>query len=169
VVIFAPHTSNWDFVNMLSAIFSLGLKPNWLGKKELFFWPVKYLFVGLGGIPVNRGTNLRLVDQTAEALKHQERAILGIAPEGTSSKSQYWKSGFYHIAEQAEIPINFAYLDYTNKIAGVQEGFMPSGDVEADMEIIRAFFAQYGQNGKYPENIGEIILKPRHKQLHGAD
>ena len=169
VIIFAPHTSNWDFVYMLPAVFALGLKPNWLGKKELFFWPVKYFFLILGGIPVDRNASLRMVDQTAEALKERQQAILGIAPEGTRSKSKYWKSGFYHIAEKAGVPVNFCYLDYAQKVAGVQEGFLPSGDVEADMEIVRTFFAQKGQHGKYPENIGEIILKPRPKQIEGTD
>jgi 1-acyl-sn-glycerol-3-phosphate acyltransferase len=169
VVIFAPHTSNWDFVYIMCTMYALGCKPNWLGKKEMFFWPAKYLFMGLGGIPVDRNGSLKLVDQTAQAITDREQAILGIAPEGTRSKSKYWKSGFYHIAEKAGVPVNFAYLDYAHKTGGVQEGFVPSGDVEADMEIVREFFAEKGQNGKYPENIGEITLKPRPKQLQGTD
>lgn len=161
VIIFAPHTTNWDFVHIVFGIFYLGVKPNYLAKEELFFWPAKYFFFWTGGIPVDRRKNKNIVEATARAIQESEKIVIGIAPEATRGKSKYWRSGFYHIANIAHVPIHFAYVDYEQKIAGVAEGIIPSGDIDADMEKIRAFYKDKIRKGKYPENISEIAFKPK--------
>ena len=158
IIIIAPHTTNWDFIYMLMAAYALDLHPNWMGKKELFWGPLGWFFRSLGGIAVDRKKKSNVVEQTAEAIKQRDEIVLGLAPEGTRSKASYWRSGFYHIARLAEVPVAFAYLDYPSKTAGIVPGFTPSGDMDADMEIIRNFYQD--KLGKYPENIGEIRFKP---------
>jgi 1-acyl-sn-glycerol-3-phosphate acyltransferase len=158
VVVYAPHTSNWDFLYMLMAAYALGLHPNWMGKKELFWGPLGWLFRNLGGISVDRKKKTNVVEQTAQVFRERQSIILGIAPEATRSKAHYWRSGFYHIARQAGVSVHFAYLDYPNKTAGIAPGFVPSGDMDADMEIIREFFQD--KIGKYPDGMGEIRFKP---------
>ena len=158
VLIFAPHTSNWDFFYMLMAAYGIRLVPNWLGKKELFWGPLGWLSRGLGGIPVDRSKKLNSVEQHAAALKSSQRMVLGIAPEATRSKVDYWRSGFYHIARLAEVPIHFAYIDYPSKTAGFVKGIVPSGDMEADMDLIRNVYQD--KRGKFPEEIGKIQFKP---------
>jgi 1-acyl-sn-glycerol-3-phosphate acyltransferase len=158
VLIFAPHTTNWDFVHMLMAAYSVKIVPNWMGKKELFWGPLGWIFRKMGGIAVDRSKNLNTVEQNAAALRDSEKMILGIAPEATRSKVDYWRSGFYHIARLAEVPIHFAYIDYPTKTAGFVGGIVPSGNMAADMELIRAVYA--GKRGKYPDEIGPIRFKP---------
>jgi 1-acyl-sn-glycerol-3-phosphate acyltransferase len=159
VVVYAPHTSNWDFVYMLAAAYALDLHPNWMGKKELFWGPMNWIFKKLGGISVDRSTKSNVVEQTAEAIRAGEGIILGIAPEATRSKASYWRSGFYHIARLAGVPVHFAYLDYPSKTAGIAPGFTPSGDPDADMPIIQKFYQD--KMGKYPQEMGEIRFKPK--------
>ncbi|MEN8241149.1 MAG: 1-acyl-sn-glycerol-3-phosphate acyltransferase [Chloroflexota bacterium] len=158
VAIFAPHTTNWDFFYMLMAVYSVGIIPNWIGKKALFWGPLGWISRGLGGIPVDRSQRLNAVEQNAAAMKASDHMILGIAPEATRSKANYWRSGFYHIARLAEVPIHFAYIDFPSKTAGLVAGFYPSGDMQADLELIRKVFQ--GKQGKYPEKMGEIQFKP---------
>lgn len=158
VIIFAPHTSNWDFVYAMSAILSRGYKPNYLGKKSLFWGPLGWFMRWMGGIPVNRGRSYNMVEQTVRAIQASETMMLGIAPEGTRSHSGYWRSGFYHIAHQANVPIVFFSLDYRKKLARFGEGILPSGDIQADMEKIRPFFE--GVQGKFPNQMGEIRFRP---------
>jgi 1-acyl-sn-glycerol-3-phosphate acyltransferase len=110
----------------------------------------------LGGIPVNRRESTRLVDQIAAKFQEYDELIIGIAPEGTRSKVSHWKTGFYYIAMEANVPIAMACLDYGNKIVGVGPSFIPSGDLKADFEIIRAFYT--GIVGKNPKKQGDIVL-----------
>lgn len=158
VIILAPHTSNWDGLLILPAAFALGLKLNFLGKKELFTWPIGGFMRSLGGIPVDRHARIDLVGQIVDEVAERDQVVIGIAPEGTRSLTKYWKSGFYYIAEQANIPLGFAYLDYDRKCAGFDEGITISGDVEADLALIRQFFSK--AKPKYPEKAGEIAFKP---------
>lgn len=161
ILLFFPHTSNWDFIFLILSLYTLGIKPNWMGKKELFFWPAKYIFTTLGGISVDRSHSISTVKATLQMFEDRDQILLGIAPEGTRRKSEYWKSGFYHIAKAANVPINFCYLNYKDKIGGVQEGFVPTGDIDKDMEKIRNFFTDFIPNAKYPNEVGEIKLKPK--------
>lgn len=159
VIILAPHTSNWDGLLILPAAFALGLKFNFLGKKQLFFWPIGGLVRWLGGISVDRHASKDTVGQIVDEIEDRDQVIIGIAPEGTRSLTKYWKSGFYHIAQQSKLPLCFAYLDYERKRAGFDEGMLVSGDVEADLKIIRRFFSNV--KAKNPQNVGNVAFKPR--------
>jgi len=151
VLIGAPHTSNWDFGIMLLLMAADQLPIRFMGKDTLFRGPLGPLMRSLGGIPVNRRERTNLVDQVAAIFEEYDDLIIGIAPEGTRSKTKHWKTGFY--------PIAMAYLDYGNKIIGVGPNFMPSGDLKADFEIIREFYT--GVVGKNPKKQGEIVLSER--------
>ena len=159
VVVFAPHTSNWDFPFILATLYSLGIKSYWFGKKELFRWPVGSLFKWLGGIPVVRSSRENMVQKTVEIIQSRDEIIIGVAPEGTRSNSKYWRTGFYHIAHQAQIPIAFAFLDYRRKVGGVGPTIYPTGNIEKDMKIIRQFYS--GITAKFPHQMGEITFKPQ--------
>jgi 1-acyl-sn-glycerol-3-phosphate acyltransferase len=159
VLIGAPHTSNWDFGILLLLIAADQLPIRFMGKDSLFRGPLGLLMRSLGGIPVNRRERTKLVDQIVAKFEEYDDFIIGIAPEGTRSKTKHWKTGFYYIALKAKVPIAMAYLDYGNKIIGVGPNFMPSGDLEADFEIIRDFYT--GVVGKNPKKQGEIILAKR--------
>jgi len=156
VLIGAPHTSNWDFGLMLLLMAAEQLPIRFMGKDSLFRGPLGPLMHSLGGIPVNRRERTRLVDQIAAKFEEYDDLIIGIAPEGTRSKTSHWRTGFYYIALKARVPIAMAYLDYGNKIIGVGSNFMPCGDLKADFEIIRKFYT--GIVGKNPNKQGEIVL-----------
>jgi 1-acyl-sn-glycerol-3-phosphate acyltransferase len=149
VVIAAPHTSNWDLPVLLSLAFALRTKASWLGKHTLFRLPFGFLFKWMGGIPVYRSASHNMVAQSVEMFRNSERLILAIPPEGTRSKVSHWKTGFYYIALGAEIPIAMAFIDYKRKVSGVGPTLFPTGDIEADMEIIRNFYATV--TAKYPD------------------
>jgi 1-acyl-sn-glycerol-3-phosphate acyltransferase len=159
VAIFAPHTSNWDFPYMMSIIFVLGIRAHWFGKRELFRGPLAPILRWMGGIPIDRSARGNMVDQMAAVLDAHDELVIGVAPEGTRSQTPYWKSGFYHMAHKAKVPIAFAYLDYARKLGGMVPGFKPSGNIENDMELIREFFS--GVQARYPEAVGAIALKPQ--------
>jgi 1-acyl-sn-glycerol-3-phosphate acyltransferase len=142
----------------VSGAVALGFLPNWLGKAELFSGFKGRILRRLGGIPINRGQRQAVVAQTIREFNHRESMVLFVAPEGTRKGTQYWRSGFYYIALGAEVPIVQGLLDYKNKRVGVGQHLMPSGDIEADLEILRGFFAD--TSPKYPENAAEIRLAP---------
>jgi len=157
VLIAAPHTSNWDFPLGLLAKFSLKLKLNFLGKGSLFKAPFGWFFRALGGIPVYRKQKLNMVDQMVQQFNQRDHMILAMSPEGTRSYLEHWKSGFYHIAHKAGVPIAMGTLDFGNKVVKLGHAFMPSGNIHEDMKIIRDFFAQV--KGKIPSKQGPIKVK----------
>ena len=159
VMLLAPHTSNWDFLFILAILYVLGIKFFWFGKKEIFRWPVGGFFKWLGGIPVDRSLRQNTVQQIVEIIQAREQIIIGVSPEGTRSNAKYWKTGFYYIACQAQIPIVFAFLDYGRKIGGLGPILDPTGNIEVDMETIRHFYS--GITAKYPDSFGNIVIKPR--------
>jgi 1-acyl-sn-glycerol-3-phosphate acyltransferase len=148
VWIAAPHTSNWDLPYTLMVVFALDLKVYWMGKEQLFRPPFRGLMMWLGGIPVDRAKANNLVAASVETLKNAEGPMqLIVPPEGTRSKARYWKTGFYYIAVGAQVPIVMAYMDYEKKISGLGPVFQPTGDIEADMASIKAFYAPFkGRN-----------------------
>jgi len=148
VICVAPHTSNWDFVIGMLFCKSIGGKPHFLIKKSWFFFPVKYLLKAIGGFPVNRKKKTSLTEQMAEEFEKRTYFQLAIAPEGTRKKNPVWKSGFYYIAWKAQVPIALAYLDYAKKIIGIIENFIPSGDVQGDIEKIKQLYKNI--SGKHP-------------------
>jgi len=149
VVIVAPHTSNWDFLIGILAVFTLGIRAHWIGKHTIFVPPFNILMKWLGGIPVNRSVPNSLVQTTTEQFRLNDRFLIGIAPEGTRKKVDTWKKGFYRIASGAKVPICCATIDYRKRSIGFGPSFMPSGNYEEDLEIVRSFYAQ--TTGRYPE------------------
>jgi 1-acyl-sn-glycerol-3-phosphate acyltransferase len=148
VLIAAPHTSNWDLPYTLMVAFALQLNIYWMGKSQIFRWPFGGLMRWLGGISVDREQASNLVAASAAALSAADGPVqLVVPPEGTRSKTRYWKTGFYWIAHTAKVPIVMAYMDYPRKLSGLGPVFMPTGDVDADMAAIKAYYSQYkGKN-----------------------
>ncbi len=148
VMIAAPHTSNWDLPYMLMVAFILRLNVYWMGKSSIFSPPFGAIMKWLGGIPVNREQSTNMVATSAAALTSATGAMqLVVPPEGTRSKTRYWRTGFYYIALGAGVPIVMAYMDYEKKLTGLGPTLYPSGDLEADMKIIKAFYAPFkGKN-----------------------
>ncbi len=150
VWIAAPHTSNWDLPYTLMVVFALNLKVYWMGKEQLFRPPFRGFMMWLGGIPVQREKASNLVAASIDALQQAQGPMqLIVPPEGTRSKVRYWKTGFYYIALGAQVPIVMAYMDYEKKISGLGPAVVPSGDIEADMVAIKAFYAPFkGRNAQ---------------------
>lgn len=148
VLIAAPHTSNWDLPFTLMTAFVLRLNIYWMGKEQIFKPPFRGVMMWLGGIPVRRETSNNLVAASAQAIQAADGPVqLIVPPEGTRSGTRVWKTGFYYIALQAQVPIVLAYMDYEKKIAGLGPVFQPTGDIEADMLAIKAFYAPFkGRN-----------------------
>ena len=149
VICVAPHTSNWDFIIGMIFYKSIDGDPHFLMKKSWFFFPLNYVFKALGGIPVDRGKNTSLTGQMADEFHKRNHFQLAIAPEGTRQSNPNWKTGFYYIALEAQVPIILAYLDYAKKTIGIFESFMPTGNAEEDIDKIKSFYANI--QGKKPE------------------
>ena len=159
IVIASPHTTNWDLAFMLAVAWDVGFEVKWIGKHTLFAGPMGPLMRWLGGLPIDRRKRANQVDQAAAAVRGADKIMLAIAPEGTRSFSPHWKSGFYHIASTANVPILLGFLDYDRKIAGFGPLLQPSGDVDADFGTLRAFYGPL--KGKFPQNSGPIGLAPK--------
>ena len=144
VIIVAPHTSGWDFVYGAGAKLLLKLDAKYLAKKELFKFPLKKMFLDLGGVPVDRSKHQGLTEAMIEYINSNEAAQVVFPPEATRKRTSKWKTGFYYAALGAKVPIVMAYIDYKRKEAGLGEWFMPSGDIKKDFEIIKKFYANIG-------------------------
>jgi 1-acyl-sn-glycerol-3-phosphate acyltransferase len=140
VLIGAPHTSNWDFLLFLGVIFSLRANVHFMGKAELFRWPIGGFFRYCGGVPVDRNKSTGLVEQMVTVCKESENFILVIAPEGTRHQVAEWKKGFYHIAKNAGIPIVMAVVDGKHKTVHLGQVFHPTEDMDADLKTIKGVF-----------------------------
>ena len=149
IICLAPHTSNWDFI--IGHLYSIaeGLTSNFLMKKEWFFWPLGILFRRLGGIPVHRQKHSSMTDNLAETAKKEKIFRLTITPEGTRKRNADWKKGFYFIALKAGIPILLYALDYEKRKIVCTRNFIPTGDVDKDMEEIKQYYKDF--KGKKPE------------------
>jgi 1-acyl-sn-glycerol-3-phosphate acyltransferase len=150
VLIAAPHTSNWDFVFFLLIIFKLRLPVYWMGKRSMFRWPFQELLKRLGGIPVDRLEKNNVVNTMTKAFEASEKLILTIAPSGTRTTGRSWKTGFYHIAREAKVPIVCGFLDYDKKIGGIGPVFTVTGDIDADIAAIKSSYSDI--SGRYPES-----------------
>ncbi|MDR2470364.1 MAG: 1-acyl-sn-glycerol-3-phosphate acyltransferase [Tannerella sp.] len=149
VVCLAPHTSNFDF--FIGQLFStaVGLRTNFLIKKEWFFPPLGFLFHILGGIPVNRRKNMSRTEQLAKEFRRRKSFWLVVTPDGTRKKVDEWRRGFYYIALKAQVPIQMAYIDYGRKELGIGNTFYPTGNVDADIHVIRSYYR--GMRGRHRE------------------
>ncbi len=139
VIAGAPHTSNWDFVFFTGATHEMGIRPNFMGKHTLFKWPMKRFMQDMGGIPVNRSIRANYVEQVAAEFARRDELALVVAAEGTRSSNGEWKSGFYHIAEAAGVPIVPCWVCNTTKRLGFGPALAPSGDYPADLASLAAF------------------------------
>ena len=156
IICLAPHTSNWDFFMGQLYNCAEGLTANFLMKKEWFFWPLGVLFRHLGGIPVHRQKHTSMTDTLAQTAISSPSFRLCITPEGTRSRVDEWKRGFYFIAQKAQLPILLYGLDYEQRKIVCTKTIIPSGDVDSDMREIRRYFKDF--KGKHPENfsVGDI-------------
>ena len=140
VLVGAPHTSNWDFILMLLAVFIWRIEVRWMGKDSIFKPPFAGLMIWLGGISIDRSKAHNTVEQMVEHYRQQDELVVLIPPEGTRSKVERWKTGFYHIAVQAEVPIVLGYIDASTKTVGLGPLFSPTGNIESDLPAIQQFY-----------------------------
>ena len=147
VLIAVPHTSNWDFPISLSMAFVYGFDMHWMGKDSLFKSWRGPIMKWMGGIPINRSSANNVVAQTIDAFNRHDKLVIAVPPEGTRSRVDAWKTGFYYIALGAGIPIALAFLDYKTKRGGFLSTFHPTGDAEGDIAEIRSRYV--GISGKY--------------------
>lgn len=151
VIIAAPHTSNWDFVMAMAIKWGYGLDFRWIGKHTLFRGPFGPVMRLMGGIPINRELHQGLVARAIDLFRSEPRLMLAITPEGTRSRVQRWKTGFYHIATGAEVPIVCAYIDYPGRMVQFSRPFVPTGDMEGDLCRLKKSYEPYRRTGKRPE------------------
>jgi len=156
VLIAAPHTSNWDFPMMLIYSNAFGIKIKWMGKDTIFVGPFGYILKILGGIPIVREKNTNLVKQMIELFARSEKLMLVVPAEGSRGLKKNWKSGFYHIAHGADVPVLPTFLDYGKKRGGFGIPIRLTGELKVDMDKIRSFYKPY--LGKYPNLSGPIKL-----------
>ena len=156
-MIAAPHTSNWDFFYARAAFFLLGIPVKTTIKKEAMFFPLNLVLKFFGVIPVDRNKKSgglskksSMVDAMVELFEERSELVIMITPEGTRKYVPRWKTGFYHVARKANVPIILGYLDYKKKHAGIGPIIYPSGDFEKDLETIMDFYR--GVTAKYPDN-----------------
>ena len=158
VMIAAPHTSNWDLVIMLACGWSYRITFSWLGKKEIFQVPLLGPFLRwTGGVAIDRKAAKDTVAQVVSVFEEAEQMHLCISPEGTRSHRDHWRSGFYHIARGAKVPIACGFIDYARRRAGYGPVFRPSGDVTGDMDQVRQFYQEIG--ALRPEKKAPIRLR----------
>lgn len=140
VLIGAPHTSNWDFPLMLMVVLKLKLRVFWMGKHTLFPFPFGWFMKWLGGIPIDRSAAHNVVHQTVQNFAENDELIVLVPPEGTRKRVEKWKTGFYHIAANASVPILLGYVNAPAKEAGFADFFMPTGNLESDFDEILNFY-----------------------------
>jgi 1-acyl-sn-glycerol-3-phosphate acyltransferase len=148
VIIAAPHTSNWDFIYTLCLAFIYRFNPVIMMKDTWFRWPLGPVFRWLGALPIDRSRANNVVAQSIAKFRQHDRLVLVVPPSGTRKRVLYWKTGFYHIANGAGVPIALGFLDYRRKVGGFGPIVHPTGDIDADMAVIRNFYRDI--SGKYP-------------------
>lgn len=156
VLIAAPHTSNWDGFYMILVAFTYRRNLHWMGKRSLFRPPFGIFMRFFGGIPIGRSIDSDTVSQSISVINNASHIVLAVPPEGSRKKVTYWKTGFYYIAQGANVPIVMGYLDYGNKRTGVGPAFYPTGNLEADFEEIKGFYEPF--TGKYPKDTSTTQL-----------
>jgi 1-acyl-sn-glycerol-3-phosphate acyltransferase len=156
VLIAAPHTSNWDAFIMLAAAYIFRVKIAWFIKEAAFFFPLGPIIRYFGAVPIDRSTRSNVVAQAVARFRESERLILAVPPEATRKKTKFWKTGFYHIARGAEVPIVLGYIDYRRRVACLGPAFTPTGDIVADFAVFEEFYSTV--TPKYPELRGPIAV-----------
>lgn len=157
IIVVYPHTSNWDFIIGVLFKISAGLPANWMGKDSLFRWPVRRLFLRIGGVPINRRERTGFVNALLEEFARRDWMWLAVAPEGTRSHTDHWKSGFYRIAVAGGLPVGLGFIDYATRSVGIERYIDMTGNADTDFARIREFYA--GKRGRRPALAGDIRLK----------
>lgn len=158
VAVVYPHTSNWDFIVGLLAKWAVGLPFSWLGKESLFRGPLGPAMRAWGGVPVERSASTGATQRLADTMNAADWCWIALAPEGTRSYRPHWRSGFYHLAVTARVPLLIVYIDYPNKVLSVVDTIDLTGDQARDMAAIAA--AYKGHHGLHPELEAPIVLAP---------
>ena len=156
IIIAAPHTSNWDFLYYLGLTQDLGINAHFMAKKELFRWPMGGFLREMGGIEVDRQKGGNYVQAMIDEFARRDEFMLTIAPEGTRGSVRHWRTGFYHIAMGAGVPLVCGLMDYRRKVGGLGPAIMPTGDYAADMRQIEAYYHQ--TTPKYPHKAMQGIV-----------
>lgn len=155
LIIAAPHTSNWDFPLGITMAFHLRLRVYFIGKHTLFKGVMGPIMRWLGGIPLDRKASQNFVEASIETFNNNPNLVMAIAPEGTRTRVVRWKTGFYHMAKGAQIPIALAFFDFPNKTGGIGQMLEVSDNMDADMQIIANFYLP--KAGKNPANYNPDI------------
>lgn len=154
VIIAAPHTSNWDLFFMMLVALKLNIAIYWMGKDTIFSFPFKNLMHWMGGISIDRSKANDVVASMINVFNNCDELVLSVPPEGTRSHTVYWKTGFYHIAHGAGIPICLGFLDYAKKEGGIGPMFQPTGNIDSDMKEIKKFYKDI--TGKHPNKFQSV-------------
>ncbi len=158
VLIAAPHTSNWDFLYFVGLTEELGFMPHFMAKQSLFRWPWKNFLLDMGGVPVDRSLNRNYVQAMIDEFNVRKEFMLTIAPEGTRGTVRAWKTGFYHIAMGAKVPIVVGMMDYPSRTGGLGPAIWPTGDYAADMKKVAEIYATV--TPKHPaKGMTDVIAK----------
>lgn len=155
ILVAAPHTSNWDFVNFLGLTEDVGVHPHFMAKRSLFKGPWKNFLLDMGGVPVDRSSSHNYVQQMIDEFARRKEFMLTVAPEGTRSKAREWRTGFYHIAVGAKVPIILGFMDYARKVGGLGPVIWPSGDIAADMRAMARFYST--TTPKFPDKATDYL------------
>jgi 1-acyl-sn-glycerol-3-phosphate acyltransferase len=159
VALAVPHTSNWDGALLVAIAQSIELPIAWMIKESWMRGPVGAALRHFGAIAIDRSKANNVVDAMVDAFRRSDALALVIPPEGTRARTHYWKSGFYHTARGADVPVIPTYLDYGRKVGGFGPPIRLTGDVRADMDRIRAFYDRGGYTARFPANVGPIRLR----------
>ena len=155
VMLASPHTSNWDLVFSLGVYWIEGIDAKFLIKNNYTKSALGFFFKWLGAIGVDRSKHNNLVDYSVELLNSSENLVLMVPAEGTRERVEKWRTGFYHIAKNANVPVSFGFLDYGKKLAGVGDVYNLSGEFEIDMKYIQDFYATI--EARHPEKYNKSI------------
>lgn len=158
VFIASPHTSNWDGFWLLIYKVAIDVDVRFLAKDTLFWWPLGSVLRALGAMPIDRREATKIVPQLVDAFAAESHLFLALAPEGTRKWMPYWKSGFYRIAHEADVPIVLAFIDYETKSMGIGPTLPNGNTMEEDLVLIREFYSQF--SGKRPELQGPVEFPP---------
>lgn len=159
VALAVPHTTNWDGPLLLLLARSIDLPIRWMVKDSLAKGPLGPPIRWLGAVPIDRSKRNGMVQQAVEYFRTSEQLALFIPPEGTRSRTDGWKSGFYHIALGADVPVVPSYLDFARRRAGLGPAMRMTGNVREDMDRLRAFYAKMNAVGLHPEKTSPIRLR----------
>lgn len=151
VIAVAPHTSNWDFLISIAVVFCLRLKISFFGKKSIFIPPFSWFLQSWGGIPIDRRQKHGVVAQIITEIDSRDSMLLCLAPEGTRSPAFPWKTGFLHIAHQADIPVFMIGLDYKRKVICLGPAFIPSENIQLEIQKVYTFYAKV--HPKFPHKV----------------